>query len=356
MPVTSDYAADLLTKHMHQQDKPGLCVVDEALHAALHHLPATQWRYLTNRHDVWQQITRDKPAASAQFNDFDIGAELLDGTSGLFFRIAKEKAVNHHIINQAIALLSPGQTLSISGMKQEGIKSLTERCQQLLGPPLSVMNGKKSSRLVIFQRTDADINARLDDDDYTRLREIARIDNHPIVSKPGQFGWQKVDQGSELLCEHFAALATPTQAHQLDVLDLGCGYGYLTIRAALYGFGHIVATDNNAAAVHSCAHNIEALQLPAQVIADDCARHIDPCFDIIVCNPPFHRGFDTSRDLTRHFLAQIQRLLKPTGQALLVVNRFIQVEAVAQTLFRRCSQVACDAHFKLLLLSHPQSA
>lgn len=354
--MSSDYAADLLIDHMKEQATPGLCVIDEALHGTLHRLPTTRWCYLTNRYDLWLQLSKDKPDCNTVFNDIDIAAGMLSDVSGLYFRIAKEKAVNHHVVNQAIGLLTPHQTLTICGLKQEGIKSLSERCQQILGPPCLVINGKKSSRLLVFQRGNTKIDQSLADDDYTRLREIARIGQSPVLSKPGQFGWQKVDQGSALLCEHFPVLASPTQANELDVLDLGCGYGYLTIRAAHYGFRHIIATDNNAAAVQTCAHNIQALQLAAEVVADDCARHIKQRFDIILCNPPFHRGFDTTRDLTRHFLTQIQRHLKPTGQALIVVNRFIQIESLASTLFRQCNQVVADTQFKLLVLSHPQAA
>ena len=92
---------------------------------------------------------------------------------------------------------------------------------------------------------------RLDDSDYTRIRPIQQSgQGAPVYTKPGIYGWQKIDLGSRLLVAAIQEYLGAGDSRQLNtVLDLGCGYGYLSIMLARLGASHIVATDNNIAAV-----------------------------------------------------------------------------------------------------------
>jgi len=79
----------------------------------------------------------------------------------------------------------------------------------------------------------------LPDDDYTQLRGVKVTPELSVQTKPGIFGWRKEDPGSALLA---SVADIPGGA---SVLDLGCGYGYLAIRAAQRGAGRVWATDSN---------------------------------------------------------------------------------------------------------------
>src|SRR5699024_3205426 len=89
---------------------------------------------------------------------------------------------------------------------------------------------------------------------YGVLRERELAPDLTLYTAPGIFGWDKVDEGSRLLAttlaEHGRQLwPRPPQR----VLDLGCGYGYLTVMAGRHWPGvELVATDSHAGAVQAC--------------------------------------------------------------------------------------------------------
>jgi 16S rRNA (guanine1207-N2)-methyltransferase len=121
------------------------------------------------------------------------------------------------------------------------------------------------------------------------------------------------------------------------------------------GFGRVVATDNNAAAIEACSANLSALRgsSQTQVLASDCGADLEERFDLILCNPPFHQGFEVEQDLTDRFLAAARRLLKPRGRALFVVNSFIPLERKADGLFAGIQLLSDNHRFRVVALSAP---
>ncbi|MCV6626215.1 MAG: class I SAM-dependent methyltransferase, partial [Cellvibrionaceae bacterium] len=116
------------------------------------------------------------------------------------------------------------------------------------------------------------------------------------------------------------------------------------------------ATDNNAAALASCEHNLQQLKalrpkLETGVSAADCADRIEQRFDLIVCNPPFHQGFNVDNSLTDKFLNAAKNHLNQNGQAYFVVNSFIGIEKKAQQIFKRVETLANNKQFKVLRFS-----
>lgn len=193
----------------------------------------------------------------------------------------------------------------------------------------------------------------MDDSNYRQLRLIAQ-EPCRIDSKPGLFGWNKIDQGSQYLVDQLTSLLTARTGKPLNALDLGCGYGYLTLAAtqldACKTIAHWTMTDNNAAAVATAAHNINLNKIHAKVIAADCGDALNDTFDLILCNPPFHQGFSLEGDLTNRFLATAKRLLAPQGIAVFVVNQFIPLERKASGLFRNITTCASNGSFKVITL------
>jgi 16S rRNA (guanine1207-N2)-methyltransferase len=171
-----------------------------------------------------------------------------------------------------------------------------------------------------------------------------------FYSKPGLFGWDKIDQGSQFLGQYLpdVLLRYPRQPESL--LDLGCGYGYLTLMTRDLLLSRRVATDNNAAALLAMQCNATHYGMQVDVVADDAGASISEHFDIILSNPPFHQGFSADSDLTDKFLKNTRRLLAREGAALMVVNAFIGIERIANQYFTRVETLANNGAFKLLLL------
>lgn len=281
---------------------------------------------LCNRFDLSQAI---KPC---QFSDFDFGAYADNSLDCIIFRIEKEKAVNIHIIHQALYKLSEQGVFHLIGYKNEGIESLAKIIAKQTNSPIEKTKYKQLHHLAISKASRIEI-----ENHYAQLQELC-IDGVSFLSKPGVFGWQKVDVGSTLLMQAFAEQIS--KEAEAKILDLGCGYGYLSLQAKQLGFEQIDATDNNAAALIACQANFDKLQIDGKVFADHIAQQsASQAYDIVLCNPPFHQGFAHSKQLIHDFCFQAHRVLKRHGQAWFVVNQFIGIDAIANKIFSQVERL-----------------
>ncbi|SDK24552.1 class I SAM-dependent methyltransferase [Microbulbifer yueqingensis] len=279
---------------------------------------------ITNRWDIAHFA--DGRCHHSFFSDFRF-AELERRYRRIVFPVSKEKAIVHHVINSTPEVLGAGGELALLGGKQSGIKTYAAKAAARLGGDKNlVKHGLEYSCQVVFHESDGQ---RLDDQDYTRLRPLDALGG--LYSKPGLFGWNKIDRGSALLADRFAEHLPPPGA---NVVDLGCGYGYLSAELARHGTFHFTATDNNAAALLACERNFREREITGVVTPSDAGRELGANIaDLLICNPPFHQGFQVEGDLTDRFLENAARLLRPGGTALFVVNEFIPLARKAEPLF-----------------------
>ena len=325
-----------------------LLIADEHLdHNAIFNLKTLpNITVLSNRYDV--KVAADASQIPCYFNDMDLSA-LSTKFQLIAYRISKEKAIVHHIINQAPNHLIHDGHFMMCGFKNEGIKTYISKAEQYLGCKAEISKGERQLKLASFQ-PDV-IGEPLDDKQYQQSICIDECESSQLFSKPGQFGWNKLDQGSELLIESLEPFLSSLAEPPSNVLDLGCGYGYLSVKAAELGLNNITATDNNAAAIASCKKNFSENQINGQVIADDCAQSIEDRFDLVLCNPPFHKGFDTENKLTDLFVGSAKQRLSKSGVALFVVNQFIPLEKAATSYFPSIETLAKNKSFKVIKLS-----
>jgi len=313
---------------------------------------------ICNRFDIAQALS--DVGLKSQFTDFDFSS-IADGSlSGVYYRVSKEKPVVHHVINQAYRTLSEGGQLFISGHKSEGTKTYWDKAKKLFGCNSALeKQGTLYSGVLTKYSSLPLAEAGLDSKDYPALRPVAEIQSlaagraEPITiySKPGLFGWNKIDQGSAFLIEQLPTFLSSLEQPPSSVLDLGCGYGYLTLMTKGLPLKERFATDNNAAALRAAEANFRANQLEVEVVADNCGQGIDRQFDMVLCNPPFHQGFNIDSRLTEKFLQQARCHLSSKGAALFVVNQFIPLERKASQYFDKVEILADNRSFKLVRLA-----
>jgi 16S rRNA (guanine1207-N2)-methyltransferase len=310
---------------------------------------ADQLLVLTHRVDIYQQACA-----------LNIPAQLNDATwpqlfatqniSACFIRIAKEKPWVHHLINQARQYLPINGALFLAGHKQEGIKTYADKAAKLFNCHQKAQkNGEFYAQAL--QQSALAAGELLPCESYPEFRLVLTLNEKPIVSKPGIYGWDKIDQGSQLLVD---SLREEKFQGVKSSLDLGCGYGYLTLATAHLPLGLRTCTDNNSAAVRACELNCQAWSIPAVVHLADCAEGIQKTFDVILCNPPFHQGFNVESQLTKRFLAAAAKHLAVDGLAYFVVNQFIPLERIAVDYFKHCETINHNGQFKILRLSRPR--
>lgn len=306
---------------------------------------------ISNRWDIAAQLSRQ--GWDAKFNDFDLDQIHPDSLDNFFYRISKEKAVTHHLLNQAWRCLKTGGKFFVCGQKNEGIKTYLDKITEQFGCAKQSQKHGNVYIACLEKQTAFNPDKILDASDYATLRLIPDS-NVKILSKPGQFGWNKLDQGSAFLLTELTDILNQESLTPQNCLDLGCGYGYLTLMASQLPCCQTIQrwllTDNNAAAILSATENVAAHQLNAKVVADDCAASIQNQVDLLLCNPPFHQGFSVDGELTNRFLATARRLIAKGGLAIFVVNQFIPLEKKAVTLFRKVNTIASNGSFKLVVL------
>lgn len=342
-----DSAFDALLPFLQNCQQQTLWVADEAALDVVRMVkPSQQLTIISNRFDV---VTAAQ-AVDHQviFSDFNFSQLEKQRYARVVYRFSKEKAVVHHVINCTAALLVLGGEFMLAGLKNDGAKTYLEKCKQLFG------NGGTQKQGPVyfgaFEKTGAiATEAMLDDRNYTQLR-LVQTETLNFFSKPGVFGWDRVDEGSALLISALESFLLRQKYQPQSLLDLGCGYGYLTLMTRHLPLARRVATDNCSAALLALRANAEHYVMAVDVVASDAGNTVQDAVDLIVCNPPFHRGFTIAGDLTETFLQQAARLLTPSGVAIFVVNAFIPLEQTAAHIFSVTERLAHNRSYKVLAL------
>ena len=340
---------DLLNNNA--QQGPILWIADESLsnqellaarcHENLH--------VLSNRFDICEQLR----AIGHQVTlcDFDIAQITPSAFTHIVYRVSKERPLVHHCINESYKHLASGGYLHLIGNKDDGIRTHGRNAEKVFASPEQAKKHGDAYHIQLQKlEDDSDTDRQwLDCKDYGKLRTCTVGDFH-FISKPGVFGWNKVDKGSELLCE-YVHKQMPKKKDLGSVLDMGCGYGYLLLACADLPFSQRFATDNNAAAIDAATASFAKIDLNVQLSLDDCGQQLRTEVDWILCNPPFHQGFQTNSSLSEKFITQMRRILKPKGKAFVVVNQFIPLEKLAEGTFAHIDLLAQEHGFKVIQLS-----
>jgi len=349
----NDPALNLLAPHLSNITEPTLWYADENTLPLCKSTPSNPLlSVITNRFDIFQQL--QKRNIKVIFSDFvSEQYQLSQAPKKIFYRVSKEKSLVHFLINQAKNIVADEGSLIISGLKNEGIKTYGDKTTKILNA-----RGKLKKHGAAYSgeyQLSKNEKKALEDQNYSEIQKIKApaLEHGFFYSKPGVFGWDKIDQGSELLLQSFSeAMKNQENKKEKTILDLGCGYGWLSLTIDKYGFKHITSTDNNAAALLCATKNATQMQTPTEIVASNCADTINHTFDIVLCNPPFHRGFQHHQDLTELFLKQTRNHLKPSGTAFFVVNSFIDIENTAKPFFKSVQTIKKDKSFKVLQLSN----
>ncbi|MBS99314.1 MAG: rRNA methyltransferase [Oceanospirillaceae bacterium] len=348
--MAQDPSQAVLEALLRQSHGQGLWLVDENISPPA--IPAlSEMLVVGNRFDRVRSL--GEHGWNAQFSDFDLSRLESATIDQIFYRVSKEKAVVHHLINESARVLRPGGELILVGEKNDGIKTYARKAQMRLGGERTERKQGNVWTATLIQSAPGE---PLDDQHYNDLRALlpTRDDSAGYLTKPGLFGWNKIDQGSAYLIEELPGMLNQALPLHQPTLDLGCGFGYLALNACDKDT-ELVCTDNNAAALAACRANLEQRGFSnARVIASDAGDCVQGAFDIILCNPPFHAGFSIEGDLTDRFLQQTQRLLKPAGTACFVVNQHIPLERKAHNRFAQVHTHADNGHFKLITLKQPR--
>ncbi|HAR68852.1 class I SAM-dependent methyltransferase [Thermus scotoductus] len=170
---------------------------------------------------------------------------------------------------------------------------------------------------------------------------------------PGVFSAGKVDKASVLLLEALVGEVGREGIRGRRILDLGAGYGALTLPLARLG-GEVTALEDDLVSVLSLERSLKENRLAARVLHSDVDEALaeggvgwgsrpaqdqapglteEEAFDIIVTNPPFHVGGAVILDVAQAFVEAAAARLKPGGGFFLVANPFLKYEPLLEERF-----------------------
>ncbi|MCI5060128.1 MAG: class I SAM-dependent methyltransferase [Alphaproteobacteria bacterium] len=180
-------------------------------------------------------------------------------------------------------------------------------------------------------------------DSYNKNVEIT-IGEEKFYTRPGIYGWNKTDKGSELLIQNLPENLSGRAA------DFGCGYGYLSmqiLKGADHDIQKLYAIDADNRALQAAQKNLKEYEV--EYLWQDLRKapeNMKP-LDFIIMNPPFHAGKQTDSDIGLDFIKSAYVALKNRGTLYMVANAHLPYEDVLKNTFKDVIKVVEKYSFKV---------
>jgi 16S rRNA (guanine1207-N2)-methyltransferase len=141
---------------------------------------------------------------------------------------------------------------------------------------------------------------------FLKTKFIFKADN-------GVFSKEKLDFGTRLLLENL-----PMKDMKGDILDLGCGYGVVSIILSKFIDANFDGVDVNKRALHLAEMNIKLNKVSnINFFESYCYDNVDKKYDYIITNPPIRAG----KEVVYKMLREAKDHLKPNGFLYFVMRK-----------------------------------
>lgn len=256
----------------------------------------------------------------------------------VLMRIPKELSLLEFQLAELSGWLPEGTPVWLAGMDKHLPPSLLALMQQWLGNGRADLGWKKAHRFFATAPGQALLPAP----------EPAVIpvpgQRWTLIARAGVFGRRHLDIGARFLLAHLPSGVTG------EVADLGCGNGVLGLAlAASNPQARVTFCDESWSAVASARENAEML---AVADGSDHEFHLgngldglDRQFDLVLLNPPFHRGHAVDDQVARTLLRHAARHLSADGEVRIVANRHLDYRHPLERLFAQMEVLASNAKF-----------
>jgi 16S rRNA (guanine1207-N2)-methyltransferase len=172
-----------------------------------------------------------------------------------------------------------------------------------------------------------------------------------VGSLPGVFAHGRLDKGSRLLLD---SMGKPDPG--ANVLDFACGSG--VIGCALLKAQsdmRLTFSDVSFLAIESCRHTLGMNDLSATLLPSDGLAEVVGTYDLIVSNPPFHRGIRNDLDIAAKFFHDAGTFLTENGRIVIVCNRHLPYESWLRKYFNQVNQLGANREFMVLEAAQPNN-
>ena len=291
-----------------------------------------------------QELALENLLVIADENDIFRPSAAPAGSAVVF--LPKSKA----LIDMTLALVSgmvlENRKIVLAGEKSAGIESAKKAFEKNIGPVEQKIVGNHSA---LYVGKNKKLGADKKIEDFLSYSPISYKDAQiEIANLPGVFSAGELDEGTRLLLDHIPY-------DKKKMLDVGCGSGVIgTIYKKKNQASEVLMSDRSKLAVMAARKTLEANKLSAKVMESDVFENIKGKFDLIVSNPPFHRGVDTDYSFIENFARGAKQHLKRDGKAYVVANSFLPYGKVLKKFFEKTDILADDGKFKIYRSSQPR--
>ena len=266
----------------------------------------------------------------------------------VFAALPKNQIESMSMIAQALRFLKPGGQLCVAAHNKAGGGRIVKNLEQF--GIADIHNETRNRCRVVWAQVDEFDEAAFDA--ALLAGGMQPVLDGAFQSRPGVFGWNKIDQGSQILLQHLPANITG------EVADFGCGYGYLSKALAAHeDIKTLHLIDADFFALHACQENLKGIKKPEAVehifhwldLAGRSSHENDIPRDLdsIVMNPPFHEGKTTDTAIGHAFIRNAAESLKQGGQLWMVANKQLPYEDVLKQNFSSMEKVFEGQGFKV---------
>ena len=254
--------------------------------------------------------------------------------------LTRSRAENMANFARACRMVSKGGQVVVSGDKTDGIDSVLKAVKKVyeIDGTLSKSHGK------VFWLTPATPAP----EEWEEAIKPS-VNSFGFVTAPGMFSPEKIDVGSEMLTKYF------DKSIKGAVADLGSGWGYLS--------KHVLEKCERLTSLDLYEAEYSALEASKLNITDErasfhwvdvttMAQPAEP-YHTVICNPPFHQGRAAEPAIGISFIATAARIMKPSGQFLMVANRQLPYESAMEMHFKNWEILEQDRAFKIIRARRP---
>ena len=266
----------------------------------------------TQQFHHWQVLSRQM-GDNARFSLVATADDVADCDTLIYYWPKNKPEAQFQLMN-LLSLLPVGTDIFVVGENRSGVRS----AEQMLADYAPLNKVDSARRCGLY---------------------FGRLEKQPVFDADKFWGEYSVDG---------LTVKTLPGVFSRDGLDVGCGAGVLSVAFARHSPKiRLTLCDVSAPAVEASRATLAANGVEGEVFASNVFSEVKGRFDMIISNPPFHDGMQTSLDAAQTLIRGAVRHLNSGGELRIVANAFLPYPDVLDETFGFHEVIAQTGRFKV---------